>query len=225
VRAAVWQCTNGAQGTDAPYLQVHGPSASRRPSPRITRQCLDCARLQRRFPKADCDSMAAKASFVAQTALSISISRNRRGPRRFCGARLCEPQHVWERPTRWIYQNAGRPATLLRVTDPRSFGCGFAALRCFADCQSARYAMERKAGSPRRTSLSQVGSIFLNPRYAGRTDSRIIARAVAAEVTRRNFLAPKSASSRRRLQPLTCSAAAVGDRPRSGPRTLRVRST
>jgi len=24
VRAAVWQCTNGAQGTDAPYLQVQG---------------------------------------------------------------------------------------------------------------------------------------------------------------------------------------------------------
>src|SRR5437773_4070386 len=31
--------------------------------------------------------------------------------------------------------NAGRPAKLLRVTDvtdPRSFGCGFAALRCIA---------------------------------------------------------------------------------------------
>src|SRR6266487_702709 len=38
---------------------------------------------------------------------------------------------------RWICQTAGWPAKLLRVTDPRSFGCGFAALGCIADSQSA----------------------------------------------------------------------------------------
>jgi len=38
-------------------------------------------------------------------------------PRRFCGARLCEPQHDGEPPTRWICQSAGRPAKHLRVTD------------------------------------------------------------------------------------------------------------
>jgi len=34
-------------------------------------------------------------------------------------------------------QNAARPAKLQRVTDPRSFGCGFAALRRFAELHSA----------------------------------------------------------------------------------------
>ena len=34
--------------------------------------------------------------------------------------------------------NSGRPATLLRVTDPRSLGSSFAALRSIADLHSAR---------------------------------------------------------------------------------------
>jgi len=38
---------------------------------------------------------------------------------------------------RWTCRNAGWPAKLLRVTDPRSFGCGFAALGWIAELHSA----------------------------------------------------------------------------------------
>ena len=45
---------------------------------------------------------------------SISICRNRRGPRRFCGARLCEPQHV----------GSDRRAGFVKTPGGRQRSCG-----------------------------------------------------------------------------------------------------
>jgi hypothetical protein len=63
---------------------------------------------------------------------SIRIPRNRGRPRRLNGARVCDPQHP---------SNVGMPFPCrrrddfrrwLRVTDPRSRGCGVAAARAAA---------------------------------------------------------------------------------------------
>ena len=63
---------------------------------------------------------------------SISICGNRRDPRRFFGARVCDPQHSGKSTPLELVSGFPRER-LLRVTDPRSFGCGFAALRRIAD--------------------------------------------------------------------------------------------
>src|SRR2546427_5981108 len=56
---------------------------------------------------------------VGETKLSpcapcISICPNRRGPRRFCGARLCEPQHV----------ESDRRAGFVKTLGGRQSSCG-----------------------------------------------------------------------------------------------------
>src|SRR5439155_24213734 len=45
---------------------------------------------------------------------SISVCPNRRGPRRFCGARLCEPQHV----------DSDRRAGFVKMLGGRHSSCG-----------------------------------------------------------------------------------------------------
>jgi hypothetical protein len=45
-------------GRKAPINRTHSKRFALRPSQRSTRQRLECVRLQRRFPKAGCDSIA-----------------------------------------------------------------------------------------------------------------------------------------------------------------------
>jgi hypothetical protein len=60
------------------------------------------------------DSMCLVAPRRSAELYSISIRPNRRGPRRFCGARLCEPQHV----------DSDRCAGLVETLGGRQSCCG-----------------------------------------------------------------------------------------------------
>ncbi len=51
-------------------------------------------------------------------------------PRKFSGARICDPQRVKQPNVSDVGQNFSHPATsgALRLTEPRSPGCGFATM-------------------------------------------------------------------------------------------------